>query len=68
MANINLLKGRIVAAGLNLGEFAEKVGIPYTTFSRRMKSKIFGSDEIERMAKVLNLTPQDINDIFFNEK
>ena len=66
MANINLLKGKVVSAGLTLTEFAGKIGIPYTTFSRRMKSRIFGSDEIERIAKVLGLTAEDIYEIFFN--
>ncbi|MGN0362625.1 MAG: helix-turn-helix domain-containing protein [Bilifractor sp.] len=66
MANINLLKGRIVAAGLTLNEFASKIKMPYTTFSRRMKSRIFGSDEIERISKVLNLTAEEIQTIFFN--
>ena len=66
MANINELKGKIIAAGYTLSEFADKISIPYSTFSRRLKSRVFGSDEIERMAKVLKLTPQDIADIFFN--
>ena len=66
MANINLLKGKIVAAGYTLSEFANKIGLPYTTFSRRMKSRIFGSDEIERIAKVLGLTAEEIREIFFN--
>ena len=66
MANTNLLKGKIVAAGYTLSEFAEKIRMPYTTFSRRMKSRIFGSDEIERIAKVLKLTSEEIREIFFN--
>lgn len=66
MANINLLKGKIVAAGYTLSEFADKIGIPYTTFARRMKSRIFGSDEIEKIAKVLSLTADEIQEIFFN--
>lgn len=66
MANINLLKGRIVAAGYTLTEFAQKIGIPYTTFSRRLSSRVFGSDEIEKIAKVLNLTGDDVMNIFFN--
>lgn len=66
MANINLLKGKIVAAGFTLYGFADEIGMPYTTFSRRMKSRIFGSDEIEKIARVLNLTAEEIQAIFFN--
>ena len=66
MANINLLKGKIVAAGFTLNGFASEIGMPYTTFSRRMKSRVFGSDEIEKIAKILNLTAEEIQSIFFN--
>ena len=66
MANTNLLKGKIVASGYTLSEFANKIEMPYTTFSRRMKSRIFGSDEIEKIAKVLDYTAEEIREIFFN--
>ena len=68
MANINLLKGKIVASGYNLTEFAKAIDMPYTTFSRRLSSGIVGSDEIEKMARILNLTAEEIKSIFFNEK
>ena len=66
MANINLLKGKIVAAGYTMKSFAEKVGIPAATFSRRLHKKIFMSDEIEKIVEALDLSPQEIKDIFFN--
>lgn len=68
MANINLLKGKIVASGYNLTEFAKAIGMPYSTFSRRLSSGIFGSDEIEKMTRILNLTAEEIKSIFLTKK
>lgn len=66
MANINMLKGRIVAAGYTLQEFSKAINMAYSTFSRRLRSGIFGSDEIERIARLLNLSAEEIRMIFFN--
>ena len=66
VADINLLKGKIVAKGYNLTSFASAIGMPFATFHRRIKSRVFGSDEIETIAKTLDLSQDEIMNIFFN--
>lgn len=66
MINVNLLKGSIVSNGLTQGDVAEKLGITPQTFSAKMKKGVFGSDEIEKLIKILEI--KDPVPIFFNTK
>ena len=63
MVDTNKLRGCIVANGKTQEEVARSIGITPKTFSLRMKKKVFGSDEIEKMIEILNI--DDPMPIFF---
>lgn len=63
MVNTSKLKGVIVANDLTQKEVAETIGIAPKTFYLKMKKGVFGSDEIEKMIKLLNI--DDPVSIFF---
>lgn len=67
MINQNLLKSKIALSGLTFKELAQKIGIPYQSFNNRKAGKIeFNSSEIKALKEVLNLTNDDVAEIFFN--
>lgn len=63
MVDTNKLRGCIVANGLTQEEVAKEIGIAPKTFSLKMKKKVFGSDEIEKMINLLEI--DDPMPIFF---
>ena len=63
MVDTNKLRGCIVANGKTQEEVAKYIGIAPKTFSLRMKKKVFGSDEIEKMIDLLHI--EDPMPIFF---
>lgn len=65
MVNINLLKSEIVKNGLTQTEFCKKIGMPHSTFIRKMKKRIVNTDEAEIMIKILKI--DDPAKIFFAE-
>ena len=60
-----MLKGKIVANGYTQSEVAEKIGVTPKTFSLKLKKGVFGSDEIEKMIKLLHI--ENPMEIFFVE-
>lgn len=62
----NELKGLIVAKGYNQETIAKAIGMAPKTFYNKMKKGVFGSDEIDRMIDVLNIS--DPTPIFFAKK
>lgn len=66
MVNRQALKGKIVEQGYNLSSFADAIEMPRATFARRMKKGVFGSDEIEKMIKILDI--DDPMPIFFTDE
>ena len=65
MVNQNLLKSKIALSGLTFKELAQKIGIPYQNFSKRNAGKIeFNAKEIKALKEVLNLTNDDVAEIF----
>ena len=67
--NTNLLKGKIIEKGLSMQEFSAKTGIKKTALYRKLYGKTeFSCSEIEKIIKVLNLSANQIGDIFFNQK
>ena len=67
MVNQNLLKSKIALSGLSFKEVAQKIGIPYQSFNNRKAGKIeFNLKEIKALKEILNLTNDDIAEIFFN--
>lgn len=65
MVDTNKLKGIIVQNEKTQEDVAKYLGITPKTFYLRMKKKAFGSDEIMKMIKYLNI--DDPMSIFFAE-
>lgn len=63
MVNSNKLKGLIVSKGLTQKDVAEKLNMTPKTFSLKLKKGVFGSDEIEMMINLLDIS--DPVPIFF---
>lgn len=63
MLNKNKLRAAWVGKGLNQSDVAKAIGVSNKTFSARMKSGVFGSDEIEKMISYLDI--DDPMGIFF---
>ena len=65
MINQNLLKSKIALSGLTFKELAQKIGIPYQSLITRKSGKIeFNSSEIKALKEILNLTNDDVAEIF----
>ena len=65
MINQNLLKSEIALSGLTFKELAQKIGIPYQSLINRKAGKIeFNAKEIKAIKEVLNLTNDDVAEIF----
>ena len=63
MINTDKIRGLIAENGLTQGEIAEKIGMTPRTFSRKMKLKIFTSDEMYMLIGILGI--EDPVPIFF---
>lgn len=57
------LRAAWVAKGMKQSEVAKKIGMSDVTFSRKMKSGVFGTDEAEKMLNLLDI--QNPAEIFF---
>ena len=67
MVNQNLLISKVALSGLTFKELAKKIGMPYQSFNNRKTGKIeFTSSEIKALKDILNLTNDDVAEIFFN--
>lgn len=66
MLDRNALKAEIVRNGLTQKEVAKALGISEKTFISRMRRGVFGTDEAEKMIKVLDI--KNPVDIFFADK
>nr|DAO45475.1 MAG TPA: Protein of unknown function (DUF739) [Caudoviricetes sp.] len=72
--NYNLLKSKIYARGMKVEEFIEKMNenvhgnFSKTVYHKRMTGSVsFRREEIIACKKVLDLTQDDLMEIFFNE-
>ena len=63
MVDTNRLRGLIVQNQKTQEDVAKYIGISSKTFYLKMKRKVFGSDEIEKMIEYLNI--EDPVSIFF---
>lgn len=63
MVNVNLIKGAIASKGLTQKDVAKKLEMSPKIFSMKLKKRVFGSDEIEKMIKLLDF--KDPMPIFF---
>lgn len=66
--NINLLRGKIVAAGMTEGKLASEISMSQSTFSRKMQSDgmKFTIGEMHNIATVLQLTGEEAREFFLN--
>lgn len=63
----NLLKSKRVSKGLLQKKTAEKLGLTEKTYNSKENGKIeFKTNEILKISSVLNLTMDDVNEIFFD--
>ncbi|MDU5870108.1 MAG: DUF739 family protein [Veillonella sp.] len=56
VVNSNALKGLIVTKGLTQKQVAKKLKMTPKTFSLKLKKGVFGSDEIEKMIDLLDIS------------
>lgn len=69
MTNTEKLKGAITASGFTQAEVAEKMGISATAFNNKITNKSrFTANEIVFLKKLLNLSRDEVDAIFFNEE
>ena len=64
--NSNKLRGVIAERGFSQREVANAIGINEKTFYLKMKKGVFGTDEAEKMIKLLSI--ENPAEIFFNPK
>ena len=60
------LKGRIIEKGLTMGAVTESLGIARSTLWRKMNSELLTIEEVEKLISILELTPEESMEIFFN--
>lgn len=65
MTDVNLLKKKIFESGMTVTAIAKKTGILRETLYNRMKSGNFRSSEIINLTKVLHLSQNERDSIFF---
>lgn len=66
MVNVLKLKGKMVEKNINAEELAKRIGMDRATFYRRLgKSDDFTIKEVDSIVKVLGLTMDETNAIFF---
>ena len=69
MTNTKKLKGAITASGFTQAEVAEKMGISATAFNNKITNKSrFTANDIVLLRKLLNLSRDEVDAIFFNEE
>lgn len=59
------LRGIIAERGLSQRKVAKELGVTEKTFYSKMKKGVFGTDEVQRMIKLLNI--ENPVDIFLRE-
>jgi hypothetical protein len=65
MLKINKLKAKIIEKSTTIEELSKKIGINKSTFHRKMRNNSFFVNEVDMIAKELQLTAEEISDIFF---
>lgn len=67
MVNILKLKGKIVEKGFNVERLAESTEVSkHVLYQRLKKSEDFTVKEVVAIANVLDLSSEELNDIFFS--
>lgn len=63
--NVNLLKYYMVKAGYTQKELAKSLGISEQTLTRKLKKRVFGTDEAAKIVELLSI--DDPKAVFFGE-
>lgn len=64
--NVDKLRGKIAENRMNISEFCKAAGFVRSTFDRKMRGESeFDRDEIERIINTLNMTDEEMRNIFF---
>lgn len=67
--NINELKAEIVRRGMNIGEFADFIGVSRTTMWRKINNpNTFTLADITKIREVLEIEGKRVIEIFFTDK
>lgn len=67
--NKDLLKGKIFSKGKTMEEVYKSIGISKSAMNRKMNDiSCFTSREIKGIVDFLNLTTEEMTEIFFNNK
>lgn len=61
--NVNLLKSYMVKAGYTQKELAKSLGISEQTLTRKLKKRVFGTDEAAKIVELLSI--DDPKAVFF---
>lgn len=66
--NFNKLRGRIIEKYGTQTAFAKAFGVSQNTFSRKMSNRTrFNTDDIIKIAKMLDIPGSEINEYFFTQ-
>lgn len=68
MVNTMKLKGKMKECDITQAVLSEKLGITQRTMNTRLKNGVFKTDEIDKIALILNLSKKEATDIFFAHK
>lgn len=61
MVNVNLLKSYMVKAGYTQKMLAQELGISEQTLTRKLKKRVFGTDEAAKIVELLSIdNPQAV--------
>lgn len=66
--DIRKLKGKIVEKGFNQSKIAEEIGMNRSTMHRKINSGDFSVEEANSIRRVLQLSKEELIEIFFNDK
>jgi transcriptional regulator with XRE-family HTH domain len=64
MINANKLRGRVVENGLTMRALAARLGVNESTLHRKLQNSGFTIHEAQEIAKILNLSAEDVMAIF----
>ena len=65
MIKVNKLKAKIIERDTSVEELSRKMNINKVTFYRKMVNNSFFVNEVDAIAKELNLTSEETMEIFF---
>ncbi len=67
MTNSLKLKGKIIENGFTITSFSKELNMSKPTLSQKINNKIkFSQENIRQISKKLNLTGEEIKEIFLN--